>query len=268
MPSGTVRLARSLRARSGPLLRGVGGVLILIAFLELAVATGMVDEAALPPVHDIILRMIDLAASPGFLREVWVTTQGAVLGVATALVVGTVVATVVVSSDWARRTLMPTVELVRPLPAVALAPLLLSLLGRGLQSRSLAVAFACTWPILFNAMYGLRSVDPVAKDTARSFQLGPVAALLRVSLPATAPFVFTGLRIATSIAIIVEISVEILLPDGTGVGGFIVLNSIGVIDRETVYGATLIAGVLGLVINWGLAAVESRLFAWQRGMSA
>lgn len=255
--------------RLGNAARGIAGLVGLFAVIDVAIRVGLVESTAFPAPGSVVLRAVELLGSASFRPEIWTTLWGALIGLGLATVIGVGLGALLTSSRVADRLTVGVIELLRPLPAVALAPLLLSVFGRGFTSRSIAVAFAAMWPILFNTVSGLRSSSTVSVDSARVMGLGSFAVLRRVRLPAALPFVFTGVRVAASIALIVEVSVEILLPDAdrAGLGGFIALNSIagfGIDDREAVYGATLIAGLLGLVVAQSLEVIQDRSFAWAR----
>src|SRR5215210_5587636 len=109
----------------------------------------------------------------------------AVLGVALGLAMGLV--------PVLRAMLSTTVELLRPMPSVAIIPIAIVLFGLGDPMKRFVVAYAALWPVLVNTLYGVRAVDPLLLDTARTFRLGPLRSTLRVILPAAAPYIATGL---------------------------------------------------------------------------
>ncbi len=257
---------------AGNALRGVLGLVVFFVLIDVAIRVGLIDGSVFPSPWSVIVRAGELLTTGSFWPEIWTTLYGALIGLVIAAVVGIGLGALFSSSRWIDRFFSGVRELLRPLPAVALAPLLLAMFGRGLTSRAIAVGFAATWPILFNTMSGLRSLSPVSLNAAKSMGLNGIDRLRRVQLPAAMPFVFTGIKVAATIAVIVEVSVEILLPnpEQSGIGGFIALNSIGgfdIDDRAAVYGATLISGLLGLVVAQSLEALETRWFAWSRNES-
>ncbi|MEV0616488.1 ABC transporter permease subunit [Nonomuraea sp. NPDC050404] len=109
-------------------------------------------------------------------------------------------------------------------------------------------------------------MDPLAKETLRSFGFGAGSVLWRVSLPSAAPFIATGVRLAASIALILAISVEYIVGGSVGIGGFLIEASTGIgMDAMIDVIAVLIwSGVVGLVVNAVLARAERRLFRWRR----
>ena len=253
---------------TAPRIRGAVGMAVFVGILEFAVALGIVAAGVLPRPSAIFAKMGMLLTDPSFLGQVWVTVQGVAVGLGAAIVCGTTLGALIATSTIARKLLLPVIELVRPLPGIAYAPLLIVVFQRGLMSRSVVVAIACTWPILFNTRTGFASVDPVAKQTARSFGEGRFGVIRRINFPSASPFVFTGIRVAASIAIVVEIAVEIVIPDGTGIGGFLIMAGSGGAPLDVIYGATMVAGVLSLALNFGLGAIDTRFFGWRVGLGA
>ncbi|WP_433253440.1 ABC transporter permease [Streptosporangium sp. CA-135522] len=240
--------------------RGVAGVAVFLAVLETLGRTGLIDPLLLPLASTVTVRAAGLVIDPSFLSGTGHTLLacggGLLLAVAIAVPAGLLLGTVPVAES----TLRPLIEFLRPIPSVALIPLALFLFTDGAQAKVALIVFAASWPLLINTMYGLREVDPVAKDTLRSFGFGPLAVVVRVALPSAAPFVVTGVRIASSVALIVAVSVE-LVAGGTGIGTFLSDAAAGN-QREVMLAAVVWTGVIGLAVNTLLVAAERRLFRW------
>ena len=129
--------------------------------------------------------------------------------------------------------------------------------------RVALVAYASTWPILLNTIYGIRSVDPVARDTARAFGLGAAATAWSVSLPSAAPFIYTGIRISAGIALIVAISCELIAGGGPGSGPSCSPTRRPACRGSSLYAAIVVSGLLGLAHQHGASSPASdRLFRW------
>jgi NitT/TauT family transport system permease protein len=159
------------------------------------------------------------------------------------------------------------VEFLRPIPAVALIPLAALLLGPGLRMNVTLIAYAALWPVLLNTLYGLDDVDPLAKQTLVAFGFGPAAVIRRVSLPSAAPFIVTGIRLASSVALILNIGIGVVTGpiDGNGIGAFISGASTGAPNTATVLAAALWAGVLGLTLNALIVWAGRLALPWHRG---
>ena len=85
---------------------------------------------------------------------------------------------------WMEAAVRPVVEFLRPIPSVALVPLVLLLTRSDVRMEVAVIIYAAVWPVLINTLYGVREVDPLAKDTLRSYGFGPLHVLRRVPCPA------------------------------------------------------------------------------------
>jgi ABC-type nitrate/sulfonate/bicarbonate transport system permease component len=152
---------------------------------------------------------------------------------------------------------------------VALIPLAVLVYGTGLQSKVFLAAFASFWPLLIQTIYGVQDVDPVATDTARAFQLGRFERLWRITVPSALPYIATGIRIASSVALILCVTAELVI-GSAGLGREI--NSASSGGNVNLMYATIIAtGLLGWLLNIAATLVERRVLHWhpsQRGVPA
>jgi len=244
-------------------VRGSTGVLVLLLVGELVGRAGLVDRSFLPPPSVVLGHVGGLVTDVGFLRDVLFTLGGWSSGLLVAIVVA-VPAGVLLGSlpvvDSAARIL---VEFLRPIPAVALVPLVLLVVPDQGEMEQVLAAYAATWPILINTIYGAGDVDPVARDMARCFGLSRAAILLRVWLPSVVPFVATGVRLASSVALIVTISTELISGGGgNGLGQFIFDASGAPDGAADVYAAVVVTGALGLLLDVLLRYAERKAFRW------
>ncbi|MFI6393001.1 ABC transporter permease [Nonomuraea sp. NPDC050540] len=239
--------------------RGVVGVALLLAGLE---ALGRASGGTLPPAGDILARAAALALEPGYLSHLagtlftWAggTLLATVLAIPAGLLLGTL--------PGVERASRAVLEFLRPMPGVALFPLVGMMLGSGATTRLVVVTYVALWPVLFNAVYGLRDVEPVAVDTLRAFGFGRTAVLVRVSLPSAAPFIATGVRLAAGIALIATIAGEIYMGTGQGIGVHVAQSTFVPDATVEVLAVTVWAALLGLLANTLLVRGERRLFSW------
>src|SRR5690606_1304195 len=119
---------------------------------------------------------------------------------------------IVIGSHWAlTASLRAVIEFLRPVPSVALIPLAILLFGTDLQSKVFLAAFASFWPILIQTLYGMQDLDPVAIDTARAFGLGRLERMWRMTLPNALPYIATGVRISSAVALILVVTAELVI---------------------------------------------------------
>jgi sulfonate transport system permease protein len=141
----------------------------------------------------------------------------------------------------------PLLEFVRAVPIVALLPAGLLLLGIGPTFQIAVIAYSATWPILLNTVDGVRALDPVVRDVARSYQIPRHVRLFKITLPAAAPNIIAGLRTAVSLAVSVVIFSELIgATDGIGYQILRAQYSFAVSD---VWAGIVLLGLLGYLIN-------------------
>jgi NitT/TauT family transport system permease protein len=245
-------------------LRGVVGALLLFILLEALTRAELVNPTYLPPASTVLANTGRILTDPEFLGNIAGTLASWSLGMLVAIAIAVPLGVVLGSSWRSYEATATAIEFLRPIPSVALIPLAIILMGRGLSTRVFIVAFASIWPILFNTIYGIRDVDPIAKDTARAFGFGRLAVMRKVSLRWASPFIFTGIRISTAIALILAISTELIAGGGPGIGTWMLEHSQTGVPREDLYAAIVVAGLLGLAINSVMGLAERRLFSWHQ----
>lgn len=241
---------------------GLLGVLLAFGVCEAVSRAGLVRRSYLPPASEVLIRAVELAGDQVFLDGILATLRAWALGLALACAVAVPLGLLLGSVPVVDAATRAIVEFLRPLPSVALIPLVSLLLGSGTETKVALITYACVWPILFNTVYGLGETDPLAKDTLRAFGFGRLAVLLRVELPGTAPFIAAGIRISAAVALILAVATEILAGFGEGLGIFIAQAGLATDGNRDVLAGVVWAGTLGLVVNGVLVGAERRLFSW------
>lgn len=240
---------------------GLGGLLVL---WDLPVRFGLVDRAFFPGPADAFVALVGLCGDGDFLRDLVATVLTWLIAVALAAAIAAPCGLLLGSLPLVRTATQSLVEILRPLPPVALIPLVVVVLGSGPDAKILLATYASLWPILFNVIYALDDIDPLLLDTARSFGLGRVRTLASVALPYVAPFAFTGLRLSAAIALIVTISTEYIAGSQIGVGAFVISAYSRVGRMDLVLACTVLIGIIGYLANEGLERLGDRLFRWSQ----
>jgi NitT/TauT family transport system permease protein len=254
-------------SRAGPSARGLAGVAAFLLLAEALGRSGVISQAVLPLASTVLARAAGLAGNTRFLGDFAATIEAWAAGLGITVAVAVPCGVVLGSVPVVRTATRALVEFMRPIPSVALIPLAALILGPGLRMNLTLIVYAAIWPVLFNTIYGLDDVDPVAKETLRAFGFGRLAVIRRVSLPATAPFIVTGIQLASSIAIILNIGTGIIAGriDGNGIGAFIADTNSSAGNTALVLGAALWAGALGLALNALLVWAGRRALPWHHG---
>jgi ABC-type nitrate/sulfonate/bicarbonate transport system permease component len=159
--------------------------------------------------------------------------------------------------------LEPITEVLRPIPSPAYLPIAILFLGIDDQMKIFMIAFASVFPVLLNTYSGVRGVDPIQLQTARTFGLSGRKLLWQVVLPAAAPYIFTGMRVSLAVALIVMVISE-MVAASNGVGYFILSAQRGFKIRDMFAGILTLAA-LGYLLNRLFVAIESRVLAWHYG---
>src|SRR5262245_4012255 len=206
-PSMTTAVAGSGRTRSrvppiGRWAQAWAGVLAVLVLLELVVRVGIIPSRYFPPMTTTFRTLFEQLGEASFWTAVGQTLEGWALGLGIAALIAIPLGMLIGSNAWVYRGLRPVIEFLRPIPSVALIPLAILIYGTGLQSAVFLAAFAATWPLLIQAIYGVRDLDPVQRDTAKAFRIRTKDRLLRVTLPGATPYIATGLRISSATALV------------------------------------------------------------------
>lgn len=244
---------------SGPLLGAVGILLFLLAW-EALPRLGFVEERFLPPPTTVLVQFVEYLGEGAFWVDVGHTMTAWALGLAISVVAAVVLGLVIGASRFLRQATYSTIEFLRPIPSVALIPLAVLLFGAKIESSLLLVIYASFWQVLIQVLYGVADVDPVADNTARSFRLGPLARIRYVVWPTALPYIMTGIRLASAVALILAITAELVI-GSPGLGNQIALTQSGGAIPE-MYALILATGLIGVVINVGVRQVERRVLAW------
>jgi len=182
------------------------------------------------------------------------------IGLASATAAGVLAGLAIGLLPGARKYTHSTIEFLRPIPSVALIPGVILIFGSRYQSGVVLITYASFWQVLIQMLYGLNDVDAVARDTARSFRLGTWGFVRHVAWPTLLPFLFTGVRLAASIALVLAVTAEMVIGSfGIGRGIVVAQNSAAI---PTMYALVIVAGLMGVGINAAARALEKRVLRW------
>ena len=185
-----------------------------------------------------------------------VTVREIVLGYALALALGLSLAVALHWSAALRRALLPILVLSQTVPTVVLAPVLAILLGFGLGPKLVVVAIVCFFPVVVNAVDGLRSTDPELVRMMRTLDADRASIFRRVEVPGALPATFSGARIAATYAAVGAVFGEWA---GSSSGlGFVMLQAQPELATARIFAAVLILSALALAL-YGLVSLTERL---------
>jgi ABC-type nitrate/sulfonate/bicarbonate transport system permease component len=236
------------------------GVLGVLALLELIVRVGIIPSRYFPPMTTTFATLFEQLGEGSFWTAVLQTLEGWALGLGIAAIIAIPLGMLIGSNMIVYRGLRPIIEFLRPIPSVALIPLAILIYGTGMQSKVFLAVFASTWPLLIQAIYGVRDLDPVQRETALSFRIPLKDRLLKVTLPGAIPYIATGLRISSATALVLVVTAELVI-GAPGLGRSINTARAGGVP-DLMYALTIATGLLGWGLNVVLHWLEARALHW------
>jgi ABC-type nitrate/sulfonate/bicarbonate transport system permease component len=252
--------ARVQTVRVATVLLPVLSVAAALALWELISRTNTISQEDLPAMSTSFRALWTLLQTGSFWSGLLHTVRGWALGLAIAVALAVPIGIVLGSSQAAARAFRVPIEFLRPIPSAVLIPLLFLTLGTNLKSEVFLASFGAFWPLLVQTMYGVRDVDPLALDTGRSFGLGTFERLYRITLPSSVPYIATGLRISSTVSLILAFTAELFM--GTpGLGQKVnVAQAFGLNDQ--LFALAIAVGFLGLAIHLLFSGLERRALRW------
>ena len=225
-----------------------------VALWELVVRAASVPDYLFPAPTAVASSLADDSSLLG--RATLVTLREIVLGYLLAVAVALAIAALLHFSSALRRALLPILVLSQTVPTVLLAPILAILLGFGIGPKLIVVAVVCFFPIVANAVDGLREADPELVRMMRTLHGGRLAIFRRVEWPGALPAIFSGARVAATYAAVGAVFGEWA---GSSAGlGFVILQAQPALDTARIFAAVLILSALALLL-YGLVTLAERL---------
>ena len=261
-----VRLAALPKSRATSLLVPlIFGVTILIVW-ECVVRGLQIQQVLLPAPSVIAARF---AASTSILWQDWVQTvvKGMMSGYIIGCFAAFATALAVDRFDFLKRGLLPVGNFAAALPIIGMAPILVMWFGFDWQSKAAVVVVMIFFPILVNTVQGLAASDAMQRDLMRTYAAGYWKTLFKLRLPMALPFIFNGLKIATTLALIGAIVAEFFGSPIKGMG-FRISTSVGQLALDLVWAEIVVAAITGSAFYGGMALLERKWTFWhpsQRG---
>jgi len=240
-------------------LAGLAGFLVL---WEVIARLHLLSGDVLPPVSTVLGRFFGLFGDAKFVPDAVSTLLSWAIALGIAVAIAVPLGVLLGSVRWLRLSVSPIVEFLRPLPAVALIPLVILVLGSGAQTKITLAAFASVWPVLFNTIYAVSEIDRQLLDTARVFRTPAVRRLFTVMLPSIAPFTMTGVRLSAAISLVVLVSTEYLTGGTIGIGQFVYVWGTSAGRMDMVLAAVVFIGLVGYLVNLALLGSQRRWLGW------
>ncbi|MBI3522018.1 MAG: ABC transporter permease [Chloroflexi bacterium] len=251
------------RGRVAALIRQFGlpalGILTILGYWELHIRLFSVPNYLMPPPSLIAVTLVE--EWPTLERNVGTTVIEAVGGFLLGNAVAILLAVLFVHNRPMERTLFPVAVAVRTVPIIAIAPILVLLLGNGYAPKVVIAALISFFPTLVNMVRGLQAVETSALELMRVLSATKAQVFFKLRLPSSLPFLFAALKIATASSVIGAIVAEWIGAD-TGLGYLIVISTFE-FRTGLLYATTAVASFLALALFLSVVALERLIVRWQ-----
>ncbi|CKH16823.1 ABC transporter permease [Mycolicibacterium smegmatis] len=213
------------------------------------------------PSPDAVLQALLARVSSGsYYDDLLASLQRILLGFGLAAVVGIALGVLVGRSEVARMTLRPFIELIRPIPAIALVPLTILLFPSSEQGIVFITFFAAFFPVVVSTIHAMDSMPKVWEEAAQTMGAGRMSLLFHVIIPGALPGIFAGLSVAMGVAWICVVSAEMI--SGQFGIGYYTWQAYGLLDYAGVVVGMISIGALGLGTAWLVERVGRRVNRW------
>ncbi|MGE2732110.1 ABC transporter permease [Mycolicibacterium vaccae] len=233
----------------------------LILLQEILTRADVLPAGYFPPASEIAAAFVHELSGPTPAIALWNTASTWLLALGIAVTLGTAAGIVLGLLTPLEALLRPVIEFLRPVPSVALIPLVVLTLGTGSQSALFLAVFAGFWQVLVPAIAGVRAAHPVALETARSYHLTVWQRIRWIQLPSMLPYLATAIRLATSTTLILVVTAEIII-QMPGIGYEITMSrSAG--EPARMYAYIALSGFAGIALNAVMRRLENRVLSAQ-----
>jgi len=252
VPGGPAAVPSAVRQPATP----ARGLLPLVAVLAVCQLVAQPNSLTLPPPGEWFAALARLHRDGLLMPAITETVTTYVLGLALATLIGLAAGAAIGFSRRLDRALTPTIDFLAAVPAAALLPVAILLLGPGQSTGVVVVGGIVAWPVLLSVAAAARTIPAVRLEMSRTLGLSPLQRWVKVGLPSLTPGVLLGVRVASALALIVTLLVDIF---GTGAGiGRLLIQSQQTFDAAAAWGLLLIVGAFGylasMLVNRGRVA--------------
>lgn len=263
-PVKTRAATRRRNRRLTDIVLPLGSAVVGVILWEIIVHTMSIPAYLLPAPSSVMIVLVDrfqyLMINLGY------TMLSAMVGFFIALVLGVTLGTAIASSRLVDRIFYPWLVISHAIPKVVIAPLLLVWIGFGIKSGIIFVVFFTFFTIVVNTVMGLKSSDPDLLHLVRSMGAGPFKVLWKIQLPNALPNIFTGIKIAATLAPVGAVIGE-FVASNRGLG-YVLIQSVGSMSIDLAFAAVFLVSVFGVLVWYLAELIERKSLPWhasQRG---
>jgi ABC-type nitrate/sulfonate/bicarbonate transport system permease component len=242
-------------------LRPLALVAALALLWELAARSGLWSPLIVPSLTSITRELGQFVARPERMMEAWTSLYRALGGFALAAGAGVALGLVMGRSRVVAGLLDPLFSGTYAVPKIALFPIFIFVFGIGSLSKIALVFLECLYPIVIMTYHGSRDVDRVLLWSGQNMGASRAQLMRRIVLPATAPYIFAGFRVALPVALIVVVITE-MVSSADGLG-YMAVYSLASLKTDRMLAVVVVIAALGLALDQALVGLRNRLVYWR-----
>lgn len=255
----------SIQKIISPLGKSYSVILFLILW-EAGCQAGFVNQNFIAAPSVIITTFWEMASDGRIWPHIAVSLQRTVAGFMLAIVTGIPLGFLLGGGfKTFERLVKPVLYFWGQFNPFSLFPVFILLLGIGETSKIAMIYWVSLWPILFNTITGVKEVDPLLLKASRSMGAGRLLLFVRVVFPSALPYIFTGMKMSSSIAFFMLIAAEMI---GASRGlGWLIWNAQTNYQIPVLYAATVVISLMGLIIGGLFKSLEKKFVNWKDAVS-
>ena len=214
----------------------------------------------MPPPQDVVhVGLLDPRNFSEILVALWSTTQVAIVGLAVAIAVGTLVPVAMIQARWIEWSIYPWAVVLQTIPILAIVPLIGFWFQFGFSSRVLVCVLISLFPIITNTLFGLKSSDQAHHDLFTLQRASRIQRLLKLQLPGALPAIVSGWRIAAGLSVVGAIVGDFFFRQGDPGIGRLIDDYRARLQSKQLFAAVALSSLLGLVVFWGFGLLGTLL---------
>lgn len=195
-----------------------------------------------------------------FVEHTWVTLYETLGGFALSMAVGVPLAVLIIYSPALRAAIYPLIVIAQSVPKIAIAPVLLLVLGYGLVPKMVVAFLVAFFPVVIDTATGLAATPPELLDLSRSYRASAFKTFVKVRLPMALPFIFAGAKVAITLSVIGAVVGEFVGSD-RGLG-YVILSSTSYWKTEVAFSAMILLSLMAIVLFAAVSLVERVVCPW------
>lgn len=239
---------------------GAGTPILVLLLWQVAASQAWIDTRFFPAPTQILEEARGMVESGMLASDLWATLRALLIGYAAGLVVGTAVGTLLATSETVRAALEPTLSAISTVPKLAILPLLLLIFGLGETPKIILISLGVFFIIWVSVFEGITDLPPTYSEAASIFAISGLARWRHITLPGILPNLFTGMRIALTMSVLVAVGTEFVNGD-RGVG-YRIWHSWSLFQAGQMYVGIVVVALLGFVLTWAIKALSRWAAPW------